>query len=298
MAQSAAGISRERLNRVQAWMDALVGKELLPFASCLVARNGKVEFFKTASSALEAINEDSLFRLYGMSQPLTVAGLFTLWEEGKFGLDEPIKKYIPAFGKMTVFAGGDPRGSYRTVPAKTAITIRMLLTHTSGLSYGYDEAGEIIPVDALYHANNVRSGGQRTTTDVPLERFVNRLARMPLLFEPGTQWHYSLSIDVIGRLIEILSGQNLAAFLKARLFDPLEMTSTAFTMSQQDSRLSAPLLLAYKAVAKQANTHTHTHTHGSSQLDARLESTQHARSRACVFFCFFAGAPNGQCALS
>lgn len=190
------------------------------------------------------LNEKSLFRCYSMSKPITGFGFLLLWQEGKLNLDDPVAKYIPEFAKMVVFKKPSgikvgPRGG-GVVDAKKLITLRHLVTHTSGLAYGAsrNDRDEIFkPTDnpiKLQYADFVRrveSGKVRN-----LEAYCQELAKQPLRFEPGTQWEYSYGVDVIGRVLEVVSGLPLDRFLKERVLDPIGMRDTAFFISPKDAR--------------------------------------------------------------
>lgn len=180
---------------------------------------------------------DAIFRIHSMTKPITCAAVMMLWEQGHFQLDDPIKEWIPAFGKARVF-----NGENELLTQETDITIRHLLTHTAGLSYGsYDD-----PVDAQYRELFAELGLPESPThteSVSLETFCTRLAQIPLSFQPGTAWRYSFSIDVLGRLIEITSSQSLEMFLQERIFDPLGMVDTGFQVPQSSIDRLIPLYL-------------------------------------------------------
>jgi CubicO group peptidase (beta-lactamase class C family) len=155
-----------------------------------------------------------------MSKPITTLGVMMLYEEGRFQLDDPIAKYIPEFADPKVLV--TPKGGKQyTIPASQPITIRHLLTHTSGISYNWDSE-----LGALYKEANVASG--ILPFDGTIGESIKRLARLPLLFNPGERWNYGLNIDVLGYLIEIISGKPLDQFLKERIFEPLGMKDTFF----------------------------------------------------------------------
>ena len=216
------GFSSRRLNRIGEWMAGYVDAGKLPFAMTLIARHGEIAYFdmvgKADVEAGTAIAEDTIFRAYSMTKPITSAAVMMLYEEGLFQLDDPIADYIPAFAEMAVDIPGDEA---RSEPAQRPITIHHLLTHTSGLTYGFSEDSR---VGALYKEHKVdfhpRSGS--------LEEVVGRLAALPLVCHPGEAWNYSVSIDVLGRFVEILTGQTFDRFLEDRIFAPLAMVDTSF----------------------------------------------------------------------
>lgn len=184
---------------------------------------------------------DSLYRIYSMTKPITGIATMMLIEDGKLTLDQPLAEILPAYAEMKVqkqYDGGI--GEDNLEPAKNPITIRQLLTHTAGLGYGivqkgpirqaYEEAGLVpgqvsrVPIPGLSRAKPVGS----------LEAFADGLAKVPLVLQPGTKWSYSVSLDLLGRVIEVVSGQPFDAFLQARLFDPLKMTSTFFRVPESE----------------------------------------------------------------
>ena len=185
------------------------------------------------------VGPDTLWRLYSMTKPITGIAAMLLIEDGKMKLDQPIADFLPAFANMQV--QDTPDGSITGVhPAKTAITVRHLLTHTAGLGSGIIQKG---PIKKAYDDAGIFGGqvsrlpipGLPTTKPAPsLAEFADRLAKLPLVYEPGTRWSYSVALDLMGRLIEVVSGQPFDAFLKTRLFDPLGMTSTGFRVAASD----------------------------------------------------------------
>ena len=185
------------------------------------------------------VGPDTLWRLYSMTKPVTGIAAMLLIEDGKMRLDQPIADFLPAFANMKV--QNTPDGSIADVrPAKGPITVRQLLTHTAGLGYNIIQKG---PIKKAYDDAGI-VGGQASRLPIPgfapvtpapsLTAMADRLAALPLVYEPGTKWSYSISLDLMGRLIEVVSGQAFDAFLKARLFDPLGMTSTGFMVNAKD----------------------------------------------------------------
>ena len=186
-----------------------------------------------------AVGPDTLWRLYSMTKPVTGVAAMLLIEDGKMTLDQPIADFLPAFANMKVL--NNPEAPITDVrPAKGPITVRQLLTHTAGLGYNIIQKG---PIQKAYDDNGI-VGGQASRLPIPgfapvkpapsLAVMADRLATLPLVYEPGTRWSYSISLDLMGRVIEVVSGQAFDAFLKARLFDPLGMTSTGFTVDKKD----------------------------------------------------------------
>ncbi len=169
------------------------------------------------------VSVDSLFRIYSMTKPITSVALMTLYEEGKFGLDDPLARHLPSFEQTEVYSHTKDDGEIVTEPCSQPLTIRHLMTHTAGLSYGWRPDA---PVDGLYRKYAVNA------PDVDIEEMTRRIGRMPLVCQPGTQWQYSLAVDVQGHLIEALSDQKFDAFLKQRIFEPLGMADTGFSVPE------------------------------------------------------------------
>ncbi len=194
------------------------------------------------------MTKDTLFRIYSMTKPITSVGVMMLVEEGKIGLDDPVAKHLPEFKDVKVFTAAKEDGSVETEDQKRVMTVRDLLRHTSGMTYGIFGNH---PVDKLY-----RDAGVLNPADTN-EAFTKRLAKLPLMLQPGTDWHYSVSVDVQGRLIEVHSGKTLDVFFKERIFDPLGMTDTYFyTPKEELGRLAtvyAPVEEGGLTVNEQAN---------------------------------------------
>lgn len=230
------GLSSDRLTNISRWMRRYVEAGKLPGAMTLVARHGKVAYLECQGHRdLEAglpVEEDTIFRFYSMTKPITSVGIMMLFEEGAFQLEDPLHKFIPEFANMRVWVSGEG-DAMTTVPAKSPITMKQLLTHTSGLTYGFMES---TPVDAAYRANRIEFNAGKGT----LEDTARRLAEMPLLAEPGTEWNYSVSTDVLGRVIEVISGQTLDDYFRQRILEPLGMKDTGFTVPEgQAGRFAA-----------------------------------------------------------
>jgi len=211
------GMSADKLAKVDKVMLDFVAKKKLAGAIVAVARKGKVVHFGTYGKMdLERdkkMTEDAIFRIYSMSKAITTAAALMLLEEGKYSLDDPVSKYIPEFKDLMVWKKG------KASPAKKAMTIKQLMLHTSGLSYGFVGNG---PVEKEYKK---RKPVDRQGT---LPGMTKTLSEIPLAFEPGSKWQYSVSIDVLGRLIEIWSGKSFETFLVERIFQPLDMKDTGF----------------------------------------------------------------------
>jgi CubicO group peptidase (beta-lactamase class C family) len=221
------GLSPDGLVALEEHFQAYIDDGKLAGLATLVARHGKVGHFKTYGMADIAdgkpMQEDSIFRIYSMTKPVTGVALMMLYDEGKFELDDPVAKYIPGFADARVFAGQAEDGTMKTVPAKREITVLDLMRHTAGLTYGVFSD---TPVDKAYLAAELFKPDQN------LADWTDKLAGLPLLYQPGDAWVYSLAVDVQGRLVEILSGMSLDEYFQKRIFEPLGMTDTAFYVDE------------------------------------------------------------------
>jgi CubicO group peptidase (beta-lactamase class C family) len=215
------GLSTAGLARLGRVVQDEVQRGRVPGAVALIARRGQLAYYESfghrdpASGAPMA--RDSVFRIYSMTKPIVSAAAMMLWEEGRFLLSDPVAKFLPELGnvKVAVAQGAD----LKLVDAERAITIQDLLRHTSGLTYEFRGNG---PVHKMYNAARIYSRDQSNADQV------TALSKLPLLHQPGTKWEYSRSSDVVGRLVEVLSGMTLGQFLQQRLFAPLGMADTAF----------------------------------------------------------------------
>jgi CubicO group peptidase (beta-lactamase class C family) len=218
------GMSADRLQRLHRGMQGFVDRREVAGIVTLVARDGKiVDVHASGSQDVEnrvPMRQDTIFRIASMTKPLTSVAVMMLYEEGKLLLTDPVSKFIPSFRSQRVIGNGEGSG---TVPARRDITIRDLLTHRAGLSYGFLNDG---PVGAAYRKNGVQDG--LTLTTETLESAIDKLAAQPLMSQPGAEWNYSLSTDVLGRVVEVASGQRFDVFLSERVFKPLRMTDTSF----------------------------------------------------------------------
>jgi len=219
------GLSAARLARISAWMKGWVDSGKLPGLLVAVMRKGELAFAETYGKAdverNKPVRPDTIYRIYSMTKPLTSTAIMMLYEEGRFQLDNPISRFIPAFANSRVCVGGS-RGKLDTVPAERDITFRDLLSHTSGLTYGFMEA---TPVDALYRSKN---GIDFQTATTSLKEVVEKLATFPLIAQPGKAWNYSVSTDVLGYLVEVISGQPFEKYLVEKVIKPLGMVDTDF----------------------------------------------------------------------
>lgn len=240
IAKKTSTFDAERLKRLDNAFQALVDKGEIPHAVTFVAHHGKIVHNKAygwrdIENKIPCTTND-YFRMASQTKAITVAALLTLFEEGKVLLDEPVKKYIPEFANPVVLESFNPAdSSYTTRPAKRDITIRHLLTHTSGISYGntqtrkiFDKAG--VPASPLLSMNKIT-----------LAEAIRKVAGCPLEHDPGDKFSYGMSIDVIGYLIEVVSGKPIDVFLKERIFDPLGMNNTTFVIPRSKTAMLVKL---------------------------------------------------------
>ena len=223
------GMSSERLKRLDSFMQKSVENKTIPGAVAIICRNGKIIYHKafgmSDNTAQKAEKTDDIFRIASMSKAITSTAVMMLWEEGYFHLDDPISKFIPEFKNPSVLDSLNMIDTaFTTKPAGKQITIRHLLTHTSGLGYG------VIDGDARFRAMYKKAGivDLYTTEPITIGDNVKRLAALPLHHVPGEKYVYSEGLDVLGYLIEVVSGVPFDVFLKTRLFDPLGMNDTHF----------------------------------------------------------------------
>jgi CubicO group peptidase (beta-lactamase class C family) len=247
------GLSADRLARIPAYFDEhYVRTRKLAGVLTLVARHGQVAALScagTADTASDArLRPDTIFRIYSMTKPITSVALMTLYEEGRFQLDDPVSRWIPEFADLRVWEDGTPL-AYRTTFPEREMTVRDLLTHTSGLTYGFMGRH---PVDALYRKAGVEGRAplapQEGEPARDVAEMVAKLGRLPLQFSPGTRWNYSVATDVCGHLVELISGQPLDRFFSERIFQPLGMVDTGFSVTEERApRLAACYALTPKA---------------------------------------------------
>src|SRR5579859_4074026 len=220
----AVGLSPERLDRIGTAVAKSIDDKQIAGAVTVVVRHGKVAWLKAQGmqdrEAGKPMPADALFRICSMTKPITSVAVMMLYEEGRFQLDDPISRYLPEFKNPKVLVkpvSGEPY----SIPATREITIRDLLRHTSGLTYNWNES-----LGKMYNDANVASG--LLAYDGTIADSVKRLAAQPLLFNPGERWEYSLGVDVLGRLVEVVSGKPLDEFFRTRIFEPLGMKDTYF----------------------------------------------------------------------
>src|ERR1700758_731496 len=219
------GLSSERLERITKAVQKDIDDKRIAGTVTLVMRHGQIAWFKAQGmqdrEAAKPMRPDSIFRICSMSKPITSVAVMMLYEEGRFMLEDPVSKYLPEFKNPKVLVKPAGGGEPYSIPATKEITIRDLLRHTSGITYQWqDELGP------MYERWNVASG--LLQYDGTIGDSVKRLAALPLLFNPGEKFEYSLGVDVLGRLVEVVSGKPLDEFFRTRIFEPLGMKDTYF----------------------------------------------------------------------
>jgi CubicO group peptidase (beta-lactamase class C family) len=231
------GFDQQRLQRIDSHFRTYVDDGRLPGFQVMVSRNGRVAHLSSYGMAdREAgrpVEADTMFRIYSMTKPITSVAAMMLWEQGKFELTDPISKWLPEFAEPRVYAGG-PANKYVTVPATEPIRVWHLLTHTAGLTYGFHH---VHVTDEIYRNAGFEFGNPR---GFDLKQCVEAWAALPLAFSPGSEWLYSVATDVLGRFVEVVSGQPLDEFFAEHIFGPLGMVDTAFSVDEErQHRLAA-----------------------------------------------------------
>jgi CubicO group peptidase (beta-lactamase class C family) len=251
------GLSSERLKRIDTLINKHIEDKKIAGAVVLVARKGKIEYFRAAGSADvgKPMQKDTIFRVVSMTKPLTSVAIMMLYEEGKLLLSDPVSKYIPEFKNPKVIAP-QPEGSefkYKLVDAKREVTVRDLLSHSSGILYlfpanYYPDKKRLMLVD-LYKEADITDGFCRP--DEEIGDMVKRLARLPLYENPGEVWEYGLNSDILGYLVEVVSGMKFDKFMDERIFKPLKMKDSYFYVpKEKQSRISAVWLSDWKGSLK------------------------------------------------
>ncbi|GAB4026942.1 serine hydrolase domain-containing protein [Spirosoma koreense] len=241
-APETAGFSPERLSRVDGLIQSYIDNGAFPGVAALVVRNGKIVYYKAfGKSDLETnkpLAKDAIYRIASMTKAITSLAVLMLHEEGKIMLDDPISKYIPEFAKPVVLDKFNEKDStYTTVPAKREITIRHLLSHMSGINYN------VIASDSRMRAIYTKAGilDAFTVQDIKIGDVVKKLGKLPLNHQPGEKWTYGLSIDVLGYLVEVVSGMPLDQFFQTRIFEQLGMKDTYFYLPDSKKDRLVPL---------------------------------------------------------
>ena len=235
-------MSSSRLANLDSIFIQHIEQEKIPGMVALIVRNGFVVYEKAFGNADPLTNEpyktDNIFRIASQTKAITATAVMMLWEKGLFNLDDPISMYIPEFKELTILKEfNDSDSTYKTIPAKNQMTIRHLLNHTSGIGYGIIDGDERIR--KIYQKAGVVD--LYTTENISIEQSVKRLAKLPLHHEPGERFTYSEGLDVLGYLIEIISGQSFSEFLGEHLFEPLGMTNTQFYLNEDQNQLLVPV---------------------------------------------------------
>ena len=221
----AVGLSSAQLDKLAAVTRGHVDSGVLPGAVIVIARHGKIAYLESFGARDRAANaamaEDAIFRLYSMTKPITSVAFMMLVEEGKVALDDPVHRFIPEWRDLGVYVAGLP-GAFQTRRTDSPMRMIDLLRHTSGLTYASRARGPV--------ADQIRAAqlGNRNESN---QTFVDKLSRTPLMFSPGNRWEYGVSTDVLGRLVEVISGKSLGEFLEERIFEPLGMLDTSFHVS-------------------------------------------------------------------
>ncbi|WP_296598132.1 serine hydrolase [Phenylobacterium sp.] len=229
------GLDAARLERITEHLERnYIGPGKIPGAQVSVARHGHLAYFKSFGSMdlerRKATRDDTIYRIYSMTKPITSVALMTLYERGHFQLNDPVSRFVPSWKDHRVWISGEGADMKTEAPARP-VTFRDVLTHTAGLTYGGGLPGVGIqhPIDKVYRELKVRSLG---STD-SMQTFMDKLSRVPLRYQPGTAWMYSLATDVCGALVEIISGKPFAQYLDETIFQPLGMKDTAFQVAPE-----------------------------------------------------------------
>jgi CubicO group peptidase (beta-lactamase class C family) len=229
----AVGFDSTRLKKLDDYMAGVVAQGRVAGMTTFLARHGKVVEYKTygkQSLAAGPMSKDTIFRIYSMTKPITGVAMMILFEEGKWRLDDPVTRYIPEFKTLKVVSRVDGNGVMTLEEMKRPPTMREIMSHTAGFGYGLQDEH---PVDKLYREKGVLGTNG-------LKEMIDRTAEIPLMYQPGTSWRYSSSVDIQGYLVEKLSGQKFSDFLQQRVFAPLKMKDTAFyVVPDKASRLAA-----------------------------------------------------------
>jgi CubicO group peptidase (beta-lactamase class C family) len=261
------------LKRVESALSGMVDGARAAGVSVLIWKDGREAYFGSAGfadrEAGRKMSRDTIAQIYSMTKPVTGVALMQLWEQGKFGLDEPLSRYLPEFESMQVYAGKDAAGEPIYRAAARPISVRDVMRHTAGFAYG--------PGDTPAHAAYVKLNPMALDND--LAEMSRRVAKAPLLFDPGTRWSYSIAVDVQAALVEKLSGQKFAEYVRQRVFEPLGMRETAWR--QPDDRLprlsalyrvaEGKLVRADDASTRQLNFHDNKMTGGGFGLASTVD---------------------------
>lgn len=260
------GFSAARLARLDSGMSQWVKDNWVNGSVVLIARKGKIVFHKSYGyndlDTKATLDKNSIFRIASQTKAITTVAAMMLWEEGKFSIDDPVSLYIPSFANQTVMEKFNAKDTtYTTVPAKRPVTIRDILTHTSGL--GYPNIGTPAAT-AIYAKNRIPAG--LGTIDQKLSDVMSRLGALPLLFQPGEQWMYGINTDLLGYLVEVWSGMPLEDFFTSRIFTPLGMNNTHFNVPAE----KGPMLVNF-FMEDSTGIKKHDTVFGSLNMDYPLQ---------------------------
>jgi len=263
------GVSAERLERIRPVMQAYVDDGRIAGILTVVARRGKIVHFETVGMRdvenKKPIEADTIFRIHSMSKPITSVAVMMLYEEGHFQLDTPVSEFIPEFKDMKVYNADQTE----ILDAKNKITIKHLLTHTAGLTYGWGSE----PVDKRYREAKIFQPG---TT---LADSMKKLSEIPLVHEPGERWTYGLSTDVLGYLVEVVSGMPFEEFLQTRLFKPIGMVDTAFSVPLEKLDRFAALYQLHKEGRMKGDKEKEKKADGDQQKKKKMKGDKDPKMR-------------------
>ncbi|MBL0915111.1 MAG: beta-lactamase family protein, partial [Sphingopyxis sp.] len=262
--------------RIDAALQQMIDSGRAAGTSALIWQDGREVYFGAAGmadrNAGRPMRRDTIVQIFSMTKPVTGVALMQLWEQGKFRLDDPLAKYLPEYASMRVYAGKNADGTPRYVPAERPILVRDIMRHTAGFAYG---AGPTPAYDAYVAADPL-------ALTIPLSEASRRLAAVPLLYQPGKQWEYSIAVDVQAALVEKLSGERFADYVRVHIFEPLKMRETAWR--QPDARLprfaamyamkDGKLVQQSDAEARMLNFQDHALTPGGFGLASTLDDYQ------------------------
>jgi CubicO group peptidase (beta-lactamase class C family) len=242
-------MSSERLAYLRSYFEGLLEDQETGGFQILVSRRGKVVMYENLGLASVEENipvtDETLFRIYSMTKPVMGVAMMMLYEEGRYSLADPLSKHIPEFAELRVYAGEDEEGNMKLEPMQREPTIHDLLQHTAGFTYGiFNDTA----VDKQYLDADMLSNGQT------LHQFIDKLAGIPLLFQPGARWNYSVAVDIQGYLIEKWTGMKVSAFLKERIFDPLGMDQTMAYVPPDKAALLAEIYTHGEAGSREPYT--------------------------------------------
>ena len=239
---ASAGLSPEHLELADSLINVYMKNDWLPGGVFLVARHGKIVYYKNfgyrSVKNEKKYQKDDIFRIASMTKAITTVSVMQLYEQGKLSIDEPVYKYIPAYKNIAVLDQFNPKdSSFTSIPTDRPITVRHLLTHTSGIAYGDFDHGKLHAIYQKLGLLNVGLSHKTWTT----EEFIDKLAEVPLAFQPGEKFLYGLNMDILGRIIEVVSGMPLNQYFKQNIFDPIGMTDTYFYLPKEKQERLVPV---------------------------------------------------------